>query len=73
MIVTLTSTSKVVTLDGVDCRIWEGVTSKGIPCHAFIPRIAGRSDDDALEFDADLKEQAKPTPEVDAYPRCLIL
>ena len=34
--VTLTNTSKIVTLNGVPARVWEGKTAKGIPCHAFI-------------------------------------
>ena len=44
MKVTLESTSKITTLvvngEDVPARIWEGKTESGIPCHAFITRIA---------------------------------
>ena len=77
MKVTLENTDKVVliTVDGVTvpARIWEGVTAHGILCHAFITRIAVHQDDDAAEFERDLKEQRRPSAVVDAIPSRLIL
>lgn len=72
MKVALESTTKTVELliDGarVPARVWEGVTDKGVRCHAFIVRIAVHKDDDAAEFERDLRECAAPTPEVAAIP-----
>ena len=79
MKITLESTSKVVLLnyvgrEGVPARIWEGVTDKGVKCHAFITRIAVHVDDDAAEFERDLAEQRKPiSADIEAYPLRMIL
>ena len=40
MIVWLHSTTKIVEVNGVRARIWEGLTGSGIPVHAYITRIA---------------------------------
>lgn len=77
MRVTLTSTSKIVTIvvDGheIPARIWEGETLNGVQCHAFITRIAAREGEDLDEFERELKEQRKPSWEVEAIPLRLIL
>lgn len=77
MQVQLESTDKIVELviDGkrVPARVWAGTTAKGIACHAYITRIAVRDDLDAAEFERDLQEHAKPTPEIQAIPLSLIL
>jgi hypothetical protein len=77
MKVTLESTAKTVTLviDGkpVPARVWEGLTANGIPCHAFITRIAVKNEDDAGEFERDLREQRAPSVEVAAIPLRMIL
>jgi hypothetical protein len=36
----LENTSKIVELNGVPARVWEGKTESGIACHAFITRVA---------------------------------
>ena len=65
MRVKLKSTTKIVELiiDGkkVPARLWEGETDKGIPCHAYITRIAVARTDDSAEFERDLQEHAAPT------------
>lgn len=77
MKVELESTSKIVTLviggAEVPARVWEGKTAKGIRCHAFITRLGVAKDDDASEFEADLKETQQPSAEVAAIPLRLIL
>lgn len=77
MKVTLESTTKVVQLviDGhsIPARIWEGTTSKGIRCHTYITRIAVHKDDNAGEFEADLKEQAVPSADIANIPLRLII
>ena len=77
MKVVLESTSKIVRLvvDGreVPARVWEGTTSSGIPCHAYITRIAVAPDQDAAEFERELLEQRRPSPAIEAIPLRLIL
>jgi hypothetical protein len=55
-------------LNGIPCRIWEGVTARGIPIHCFISRIAVDVGLDSSELDAELEEKAAPSPDIDWYP-----
>ena len=78
MKVTLESTDKIVTLvlsngTEVPARIWEGHTTQGIACHAYITRIGVAEHDDAAEFERDLREQRKPSAAVAAIPHRLIV
>ena len=73
MKVTLHSTSKIVTLNGLPARIWEGTTEGGIPCHAYVTRIAVAEDADATEFEKELQEHTAPSPEIEAIPLRMIL
>jgi len=60
MILTLESTSETVWLDGVECRVWQGASSGGVPVTAFIARVAVPIDRDAAEFAAELRETRTP-------------
>lgn len=74
MKVLLQSTTKIVELNGVPARIWEGTTESGIKVHAFITRIAIDEDEkDPSEFERELKECAVPSAGVAAYDFRLIL
>lgn len=74
MNVQLHSTDKVVTLNGVPARIWEGITENGIEVHAFITRIAVHKDNDASQFEKELSEQHAPaSDDIQAYPSRLII
>jgi hypothetical protein len=73
MQVTLKSTDKIVHVNGVPTRVWEGFTAKGVPMHAFIVRVACKLDADATEFEADLKKCDPPSPEIQAIPLSLVL
>lgn len=73
MTITLHSTSKIVELDGVPARIWEGTTARGIPVHAFITRIAVDREADGTELEAELTEHRAPSPDIAAYPSRLVL
>ena len=70
---TLESTSKIVTLNGLPARIWEGKTASGIPIHAYVTRVAVRNGADISQFEAELQETAAPSAEVEAIPLRLIL
>lgn len=74
MKLTLESTTKTLDIDGVPARIWEGHTEAGIPCHAYITRIAVDKADDMTEFLDELTEHRAPiNPDIDALPNRLIL
>ena len=49
MKITVENTSKIVTLNGVPARIWEGFTESGIECHCYITRIAIDKDEPRSE------------------------
>jgi predicted transcriptional regulator len=71
--VQLESTDKVVTLNGVPARIWEGHTACGVPCHAYITRIAVDKDLDTSEFVRELQEHRPVSEELRAFPARLVL
>ena len=74
MNIQLHSTTKIVHLNGVPARIWEGITEGGIKCHAYITRIACHKDEPNIdEFERDLKEDAPPSVEMEAIPLRMIL
>ena len=73
MKVTLESTSKIVEVNGVPCRIWQGETESGIPVHGFITRIAVHKNADASEFERELQECRPPSHDIQAYPARIIL
>lgn len=60
MEIQISSTDKLVHLDGVPVRVWEGVTADGTPCFVFVHRIAVRSGADCAEFERQLREQLPP-------------
>lgn len=73
MKITIENTEKIVTLNGVPARIWEGETQSGIRCHAYITRIAVAEDQDQEQFERELKEQKAPSAEIAAIPLRLVL
>jgi len=72
MKVTIESTTKIVELNGVLARIWEGETESGIKVHAFITRIACEKKD-VNQFDEELISCKPPSKEIETYPLKLIL
>ena len=76
MKIEVTSTEKIVQLNGMPARLWEGKTESGIPVHCFIPLIAPTIpplDARQKEFLAELKQTKAPSAEMDAYPARLVL
>lgn len=73
MKIQIESTSKVVTLDGVPARIWEGRTDSGIPVHCYVTRIAVDQRSDLVEFERELQEHRAPSAAIQAIPLHLIL
>ena len=76
MRIQLESTDKIVSLNGVPARIWEGATLSGVPIHCYITRIAvdeGRPQEEFEQFERELQECRKPSPAVAAIPMSMIL
>ncbi len=68
------STTKMVELNGVPARLWEGHTESGIEVHCFITRVAAHKDADLRQFERELAEQKPPTAKLDGiYPLRMIL
>lgn len=73
MRLTMESTTKIITLNGVPARIWEGKTDSGIACHVYVTRIAVDRDEDSSEFERELQEHRAPSPEIQAIPLRMII
>lgn len=73
MKITIESTSKVVMLNGVPARIWEGYTEGGVAMHAYVIRVAVSNGADTSEFERDLQEHAAPSPEMQGIPLRMVL
>lgn len=73
MKIKIESTTKIVTVNGVPARIWEGKTESGISVHCYVTRIAVARDADASEFERELQEHKAPSAEIQAIPLGLIL
>jgi hypothetical protein len=72
MKITIESTTKIVSVNGIDCRLWEGETSSGVKVEALIPRIAARKGQDLTQFEAELKEQREPV-DGQAFPLRMLI
>lgn len=70
--VILESTTKIVTIDGMPARIWEGKTESGVPCFAMITRIGVDRKEDTSQFEAELKECKEPLM-TKSFPMALFL
>jgi hypothetical protein len=74
--ITVESTTKMVEVNGIPARVWEGTTASGHRVHCFITRIACGVDDAAArrEFDRELQECRVPSADIAAaYPLRMIL
>ena len=69
----LESTHKIVELNGVQARIWEGHTAAGVPCHAYLTRIAVSESEDSTQFERELQHHRVPSAEIQAIPLRLVL
>lgn len=63
MKIAIWNTSRIVTVNGVSARLWEGVTDKGVPVRCLITTIAADRNADVSDFARDLEEVAEPSPE----------
>jgi hypothetical protein len=70
---TIESTTKIVSANGIDCRVWEGTTERGVAVVVLIPRIAVKNGQETSQFEAELVEHKAPSADVVAFPLRMIL
>ena len=74
MKITIESTTKLVELNGVPARLWEGQTESGIKVHAYVTRIAVDADEPRQEeFQQELHACRQPSPQIQVFDFRLIL
>lgn len=74
MKITLESTTKIVYLNGIPARVWEGKSKSGVNVVAMITRIAVPEAEDSSEFERELEACRPASPAVDtAFPLHMIL
>lgn len=76
MKIEIQNTTKIVEVNGVPARVWEGQTESGIKVHCFVTRIAiDESEPEKVKeiFAKELQEVKKPSAGVQAYPLRLVL
>lgn len=66
MQIQIESTEQFIDFDGVDVRVWNGVTEGGIPCLVFIHRLAVHRDCDTEAFEKELAEFPPPISPTEA-------
>lgn len=54
------STPTITTINDSTCRLWKGVTAKGVQCDVFVRAIAVKSADENAEFVSELVELSQP-------------
>jgi hypothetical protein len=64
MKIEITPTDKIVDVEGVQCRLWEGVTAGGGHCKVFVHRVAVHESQDQGVFERELKEMPQPMPAI---------
>ena len=73
MKITIESTAKIVTVNEVPARIWEGQTESGIPVHCYVTRIAVHNNENHEQFEKELLEQRVPSAAIEGISLRLIL
>ena len=73
MRMTVESTSKVVEINGVPARVWEGTSERGVKVICFITRVAVERSDDCGQFEAELAEQRPPSAGAQTFPARMVL
>ena len=74
MKITLESTSRIVQVNGVPARVWQGTTASGVRVVCLVTRIAVETGQDTSLFERELEEHAAPRSDaVEAFPLRLIL
>lgn len=76
MRIKIESTGKIVDLNGVPARVWEGESDHGTKVICFITRIAVKESEPPevhARFKSELQEHRPPSSEANAFPLRMIL
>ena len=74
MEVMLRSTDRIVKVNGVPGRVWEGETDSGTPVVCVIVRIAVPVSHDHTQFNAELRECQPPSAQaIQAFPLSMVI
>ena len=65
MEIIIKATDKITTMDGVQVRVWDGVTEDGIKCTVFVHRIAIPIETPECGLDRELQMKMPPGRAVD--------
>lgn len=68
MKITIESTTKVIFINNIATRIWEGETEDGTKIHCYISQIAANENVNVAKFYNDISNSKTPSPEVEAIP-----
>jgi hypothetical protein len=60
MKITIEATEKLTKIDGVPVRLWHGLTETGARCEVFVHLIAVPKQENAEQFERELREQIPP-------------
>lgn len=66
-------TTKLVDVNGVKTRLWQGHTENGIACHAYVALVGVDRSADTTDFERELREVAAPRPDLNFIPLRMIL
>lgn len=73
MEMTIKNTDKIVEVNGVPARIWEGTSSRGTAVHAYITRVTLQRGGDETAFQRELQECVEASPAVAKLPNSVKL
>jgi len=70
MKLTIANTDRIVRIDGIRCRIWEGTSEGGIPVIAFVATVAVHQSHDRMAFERELLEcpPLRASAEAESFP-----
>jgi len=63
MEIVIRRTEEIVTVDGLRCRLWQGVTTEGIRCVLYVHRVRV-ADEDAAAFERSSNLSAASPPKI---------
>lgn len=55
MKITIESTDIMAEVNGRECRVWRGVTERGVQCDVAVPLLRVKSEADQAQFEEELK------------------
>ena len=70
----LNSTTKIVKINGIKTRVWEGISESGIKMHAYIALVGiDKNEKNTEQFDKELEQMQPPSVDIDMIPPAMII